>query len=86
MTNTDAPVATTETGTASTRAKTVPSLDELRTGPATISIDRATQYLGVSRAYGYTMAREGTLPTIKLGNRRVRVPALALLRMLGGTE
>lgn len=67
-----------------TTANTAPTLDELRSGPATISIGRAAEYLGVSRAYGYTMAREGRLPTIQLGARRIRVPALALLKMLGG--
>jgi excisionase family DNA binding protein len=64
--------------------ETVLRLDDLRNGPPTISVERASQYLGVSRAYGYQMAREGVLPTIKLGPRRVRVPALALLRMLTG--
>lgn len=67
-----------------TTAKTTPTLDELRSGPATISIEQAARYLGVSRAYGYSMARDGRLPTIQLGTRRVRVPALALLKMLGG--
>ncbi|OBG00705.1 DNA-binding protein [Mycobacterium sp. 852014-52450_SCH5900713] len=66
--------------------KTVPTLDELRSGPPTISIEQAARYLGVSCAYGYSMAREGRLPTIQLGSRRVRVPALALLKMLGGSE
>lgn len=69
-----------------TDAKNIPVLDELRSGPATMSIEQAASYLGVSRAYAYQLAREGHLPTIKLGSRRVRVPALALLRMLGGVE
>lgn len=60
------------------------TLDELRTGPPTLSIEQAAKYLGVSRAYGYQMAREGRLPTIKLGAKRIRVPALGLLRLLGG--
>jgi excisionase family DNA binding protein len=55
----------------------------LRSGPPTISIEQAARYLGVSRAYGYSLAREGRLPTIKLGAKRVRVPALALLKLLG---
>ena len=63
--------------------KVTPTLDELRSGPPTLSIEQAARYLGVSRAYGYSMAREGRLPTIKLGERRMRVPALALLKMLG---
>jgi excisionase family DNA binding protein len=70
--------------TATTATPALYTLDELRSGPPTLSIEQAAQYLGVSRAYGYTMAREGRLPTIKLGARRVRVPALALPKMLGG--
>ncbi|WP_374025597.1 helix-turn-helix transcriptional regulator [Mycobacterium sp. HNNTM2301] len=69
-----------------TVTKATPTLDELRSGPPTISVEQAARYLGVSRAYGYQMARDGQLPTIKLGERRVRVPALALLKMLGGSE
>ncbi|OBF70421.1 DNA-binding protein [Mycobacterium sp. 852002-51613_SCH5001154] len=68
----------------SATATNAPTLDELRSGPATLSIEQAARYLGVSRAYGYAMAREGRLPTIKLGERRVRVPALALLKLLEG--
>lgn len=67
-----------------TAATTMHTLDELRSGPPTLSIGEAAEYLGVSRAYGYAMAREGRLPTIELGTRRIRVPALALLKMLGG--
>lgn len=67
-------------------APKLPTIDELRNGPPTLSIEQAARYLGVSRAYGYLMAREGRLPTIKLGERRVRVPALALLKMLGGED
>jgi len=69
--------------TMTTATKVTPTLDELRSGPTTLSIEQAARYLGVSRAYGYSMAREGRLPTIKLGERRMRVPALALLKMLG---
>jgi excisionase family DNA binding protein len=70
--------------TMTTATKATPTLDELRSGPPTLSIEQAARYLGVSRAYGYAMAREGRLPTIKLGAKRVRVPALALLKMLSG--
>lgn len=62
------------------------TLDELRSGPPTISVERAGQYLGVSRAYAYAMAREGRLPTIELGVRRVRVRSAALLAMLTGEQ
>lgn len=70
--------------TTTTTTPALHTLDELRSGPPTLSIEQAARYLGVSRAYGYTMAREGRLPTIKLGARRVRVPALSLLKLLGG--
>lgn len=60
------------------------TLDALRDGPPTVSVDRAAEYLGVSRAYGYVMAREGRLPVLKLGPRRVRVSSAGLLRMLTG--
>lgn len=70
--------------TQSVSTTTVPVLDELRSGPPTVSVEQAARYLGVSRAYGYAMARGGLLPTIKLGTRRVRVPTAALLRMLEG--
>lgn len=67
-------------------ASTPPTLDELRDGPPTISVDRAAEYLGVSRAFGYVMAREGRLPVLKLGPRRVRVSSAGLLRMLTGEQ
>lgn len=86
MTNSNDPAATHETPAGTATTKPTPSLDDLRNGPPTISVDQATKYLGVSRAFGYAMARDGSLPTIKCGNRRLRVPAMALLKMLGGAE
>ncbi|KUI03933.1 DNA-binding protein [Mycolicibacterium acapulense] len=62
--------------------ESVPTLDELRNGPPTISVERAGKVLGVSRAYAYAMARDGRLPTIRLGAKRLRVSAVGLLRML----
>jgi excisionase family DNA binding protein len=62
---------------------TSPTLDDLRSGPPTLSVEQAAPYLGVSRAYAYQMAREGRLPTIQLSAKRVRVPTAALLRLLG---
>lgn len=66
--------------------RTVPTLHELRSGPPTVSVEQAARYLGVSRAYGYAMARDGLLPTIKLGARKVRVPTAPLVRMLEGDD
>lgn len=69
-----------------TTTRPAPTLDELRSGPPTLSVEQASRYLGVSRAYAYEMAREGRLPTIRLGARRVRVPAAGLLRLLGDRD
>ena len=69
--------------TLTANSKITPTLDELRSGPATISVEDAARYLGVSRAYAYTMVREGHLPVIRLGVKRVRVPSAALARLLG---
>ena len=63
---------------------TVPTLEELRSGPPTVSVARTAQYLGVSRAYAYAMARDGRLPVIRLSDHRVRVSSIGLLRMLEG--
>lgn len=63
-------------------ADTTVDIDELRRTP-TVSVEQAGRALGVSRAYAYQMAREGTLPVIHLGPRRVRVPTVKLLEMLG---
>mgnify|MGYP000039894455 CR=1 FL=1 len=76
-----------ETMPAQIQAKmTAPTLEELRIGPPTISVERAGQYLGVSRAYAYAMARDGRLPVIRLSPFRVRVSSMGLLRMLDGDE
>ncbi|MDP0399220.1 MULTISPECIES: helix-turn-helix transcriptional regulator [Tsukamurella] len=74
------------TQTESSTAASDLSLDGLRSGPPTVSVPRAGQYIGVSKAYAYQMAREGRLPTIRLGERRVRVPVVGLLRLLGAED
>jgi excisionase family DNA binding protein len=65
---------------------TVPTLEELRSGPPTVSVPRAAQYLGVSRGFAYTMARDGRLPVVRLSPYRVRVSSVGLLRMLEGQQ
>lgn len=60
------------------------TLSDLQAEGTTVSVERAGEYVGVSRTYAYQMARKGLLPTIKLGSRRVRVPTAALARMLSG--
>lgn len=63
---------------------TCPSLERLRQGPPTVSIDTAAEYLGVSRGFAYTMAKSGHLPVIRLSGTRMRVPTVKLLRLLEG--
>jgi excisionase family DNA binding protein len=63
--------------------RSLPSLEALRNGPPTLSVEEAARdYLGVSRPFAYQMAREGRLPVIHVGAKRIRVPALGLLKML----
>ncbi|WP_329781980.1 helix-turn-helix transcriptional regulator [[Mycobacterium] crassicus] len=66
-----------------TTTTTTATADDLRAEGITTGVPRAAEYLGVSRAFAYEMAKNGTLPTIKLGPRRVRVPTAALADMLG---
>jgi excisionase family DNA binding protein len=48
----------------------------------TISIEDAGKILGYSRNSAYEAAKNGELPTIRLG-RKLRVPRAALEKMLG---
>ena len=50
--------------------------------PLTLTVEEAGRLLGVSRGLAYQAARDGSLPTIKLG-RRLLVPRCQLERMLG---
>jgi excisionase family DNA binding protein len=59
-------------------------MEDLRREGVTISVDRASGYIGVSRAYAYQMAREGRLPIIRVGAKRMRVKTAALIKMLDG--
>ena len=45
------------------------------------SVEDAARTLGISRGLAYELARQGQLPTIRLG-RRLLVPLEALHRML----
>ncbi|OPX12491.1 helix-turn-helix domain-containing protein [Mycobacterium sp. AT1] len=64
--------------------KTYPSVERLRQGPPTVSIETAAEYLGVSRAFAYSMAKAGRLPVIHLSAKRKRVPTAKLLNLLAG--
>jgi excisionase family DNA binding protein len=52
--------------------------------PPTITVEKAGELLGISRASAYRAASKGELPTFRLG-RRVLVPTARLLDLLGLT-
>jgi excisionase family DNA binding protein len=47
----------------------------------TVSVEEAARMLGISRGAAYTHARDGSLPTVRLG-RRLLVPRSALEKLL----
>jgi excisionase family DNA binding protein len=47
----------------------------------TLSVEEAGRLLGISRGAAYSYARDGSIPTIRLG-RRLLVPRAALIKML----
>lgn len=51
----------------------------------TVNVEEAGRMLGVSRATAYALAREGTIPTIRL-HKRLVVPKIAIERMLNGAR
>jgi excisionase family DNA binding protein len=51
--------------------------------PATVSVPEAGRRLGISRGSAYRAARDGSLPSIRVGGR-VLVPKRALDRLLDG--
>lgn len=51
--------------------------------PATMTIEDAAKELGISRHTAYQCARDGQIPTIRLG-RRLVVPRVRLEAMLRG--
>lgn len=58
------------------------NFDEL---PATVSVERASEILGISRRSAYRAAANGELPTLRLG-RRLLVPRVRLLELLGVSD
>lgn len=48
----------------------------------TLTVEEAGELLGISRGSAYQAARDGTIPTLRIG-RRVIVPTARLLAVLG---
>lgn len=55
------------------------------TAAPTVSVEQAGEVLGLSRRSAYRAASAGQIPTIRVG-RRLLVPRLALLRLLGAVD
>lgn len=49
--------------------------------PLCVSVETAAEMLGIGRSLAYRMAKEGSLPTVKMG-RRLLVPISKLEEML----
>ena len=49
----------------------------------TYSVEEAAQLLGIGRGLAYEMVRDGSLPGLRLGQRRILVPRAALEALLG---
>ena len=47
-----------------------------------ITVPEAAEMLGISRNFGYRLVKEGKLPVIRLGEKRLVIPRAALDRML----
>lgn len=60
------------------------SLPDPTTRP-TVTVEEAGSYLGISRGSAYEAARNGDLPSIRVG-RRLLVPTAALRRLLSIDE
>jgi excisionase family DNA binding protein len=60
-----------------------PAMNIDTTGRRTVNIEKAAEILGISRNGPYNAAKDGSLPTIRIG-KRLLVPVAALERMLGG--
>ena len=67
-----------------TTALTVTTRTPLSSPPQrlTYTVEEAAQVLGISRGLAYEMVREGTLPSLRLGERRIVVPKAALESLL----
>jgi len=57
----------------------------MTTESRTVKIDQAAEILGISRNGAYAAAKEGSLPTIRIG-KRLLVPKAVLDRMLAGAN
>jgi hypothetical protein len=64
-----------------------PTLDEIRSWPATVDLSTAAPALGISRSYAYELAKRDELPcrVLHVGSR-LRVVTSSLIPLLEGGE
>lgn len=66
-----------------TQTDTVPdTFPDPRVTP-TMTVEEAARWLGTGRTAAYEATRDGTLPVIRVGKHKLRVPTAAVARMLG---
>lgn len=51
-----------------------------------LTVEEAAQVLRVGKAAAYEAVRQGQIPVIRIGQRKLRVPTAKLLEMLGTTR
>lgn len=64
-----------------------PTLEEIKTWPATVDPATAGAAFGISRSHSYELIRRGEFPArvIKVGGRK-RIVTASILRELGGDQ
>lgn len=66
-------------------SRPIPTLDEVRSWPATVPVPQACAALGISRSHGYELIRSGEFPARTLRLRSVcRVVTASLVALLEG--
>lgn len=66
--------------------KTGPTLDEIRTWPATVSVPQAATALGISKTHLHELIKRGEspVPTLPISGRHL-IATAALVRLLDGS-
>jgi hypothetical protein len=62
------------------------SIDDVETCPTMSVPEAGKKYFGLGRNSSYAAANRGTIPTIKVGPRTLRVPIRTMERMVGNGE
>jgi excisionase family DNA binding protein len=50
----------------------------------TLTVQEAAALLGISTNLAYDLCHEGKIPSIKLGQKRILIPRVQLLKLLAG--